>query len=118
MTPVADPVPQNALDPDTDLSVCGFDHRPTGHCPHCDAAVPLRLSRSGPHVKGCCSTCGAYVRFVEQPGILPFGKYRGRPIAQVPKDYLTWLRGTPGVWDKLSEARQRAVEGALERKAN
>jgi hypothetical protein len=106
MTPVADPVLQ-------DLTACGFDSRPTGHCPRCDTVVPLRLSRSGPHVKGCCSTCGAYVRFLEQPGVLPFGRYRGRPIREVPHDYLTWLRRTPEVWDRLSEARRQAVEEAL-----
>lgn len=113
MTLVVDPVLQDA--PDADLSACGFTVRPTGHCPWCDQAVPLRLSRSGPHVRGDCSICGAYVRFVEQPGILPFGKYRDQPIREVSKDYLTWLRRTPEVWDRLFEARQRAVEEALER---
>ncbi|OGG46690.1 MAG: hypothetical protein A3F84_25145 [Candidatus Handelsmanbacteria bacterium RIFCSPLOWO2_12_FULL_64_10] len=104
MTPAASPVLQDA--PDT-------DHRPTGHCPHCDADVPLRLSRSGPHVRGDCAVCGAYIRFVEQPGVLPFGRYRGQPITQVPRDYLAWLRRTPDVWGKLSEGRRQTIEEVL-----
>lgn len=99
--------------PNTDLATYGLDSQPTGHCTRCVQDVPLSLSRSGPHIKGCCSICGAYVRFVEQPGRMPFGRYRGQPVAQVPHDYLTWLRRTPEAWARLSRPRQRAIEETL-----
>jgi DNA polymerase-3 subunit epsilon len=43
---------------------------------------------------------------------MPFGKYQGKPLAEVPKDYLTWLRGS-GAFDKPENMQLRTSFEAL-----
>jgi hypothetical protein len=40
---------------------------------------------------------------------MPFGRYRGRPLQQVPHGYLRWLRENV----KLSPSLAQAVDGVL-----
>lgn len=35
---------------------------------------------------------------------LPFGKHRGKPLSQIPRDYLEWLRTADGIATDLREA--------------
>jgi hypothetical protein len=36
--------------------------------------------------------------------IMPFGKYRGRPLTELPSDYLTWLAGLANLREPLRSA--------------
>lgn len=38
---------------------------------------------------------------------LPFGKYKGWHISQVPDDYITWLMDDPRIWETTRAAANR-----------
>jgi DNA polymerase III subunit epsilon len=46
------------------------------------------------------------------PDVMPFGKYQGKPLSEVPPDYIRWLQGQ-GAFDKPENAPLKA---ALEKK--
>lgn len=48
----------------------------------------------------------------EKGGKMPFGKHRGRPLDQLPKDYVAWLAGS-GALDKPENEGLRASLAAL-----
>lgn len=104
---------EDAANPDADLWRCGFDSRPLTFCGHCAQDVPLRLSKSGPHVRGDCERCQRFVEFVKQSHIMPFDKHKGQLIKDVPASYLKWMQETPDVWGKLSEARRQIIQKLL-----
>lgn len=51
------------------------------------------------------------------PGVMPFGKYKGRPLSAVPPDYLTWLLGKPDLGPGLRAAVERLLDVDLEEDA-
>lgn len=52
-----------------------------------------------PHVGLYCAGCGAHLGWVPQPitieraraFVMPFGKYKGLKLTELPLDYLSWL---------------------------
>ena len=73
--------PRPTLDP------CPWCRRRLNHSPAC---IDLRLSWE-----------------VE----MPFGKHKGRPLSQVPRDYLTWMLGKDGITTELREAIRLQLYG-------
>lgn len=52
---------------------------------------------------------------------MPFGKYEGTPMCEVPAAYLDWLRGEewvmrkwPGVWEYMADREQHINEELAE----
>lgn len=43
---------------------------------------------------------------------MPFGKYQGKPIQEIPKDYITWLAGS-GAFEKPENAELRSTLSGL-----
>jgi hypothetical protein len=41
---------------------------------------------------------------------IPFGKYRGRPLAELPDAYLRWLAGLPDLREPLRSAVDREAQ--------
>jgi uncharacterized protein (DUF3820 family) len=73
--------PRPILDP------CPWCRRRLGHSPAC---IDLRLSWE-----------------IE----MPFGKHKGRPLSQVPRDYLAWMLGKDGLTTELREAIRLQLYG-------
>lgn len=49
--------------------------------------------KMGHHVRNDCGECGKFIEFVRQPienFVMPIGQYKGRSLADVPRDYLVW----------------------------
>ena len=58
----------------------------------------------------------------ERPSVLPFGKHKGKPINEVPRDYLVWLIGNatiqkPGLREEI-EAYLGLPKGSTKNPAN
>lgn len=66
---------------------CPWCRRRLGHSPAC---IDLRLSWE-----------------IE----MPFGKHKGRPLSQVPRDYLAWMLGKDGLTTELMEAIRLQLYG-------
>lgn len=45
--------------------------------------------------------------------VIPFGQYRGRPIADLPDDYLAWLATRPDLTVRLNPGRKLRLRVAL-----
>jgi exodeoxyribonuclease X len=69
----------------------------------------------------CLQTLGRMLEISNDPALLPrfsFGEHKGKPIAEVPSDYLEWCRGN--IFDNEDvaftvsyELRRRASHAAL-----
>jgi exodeoxyribonuclease X len=73
-----------------------------------DVEVTLNLlkhmaGKSGLDLQGLLVLAGAPVPIKE----MPFGKHKGKPLAQVPKDYIKWLLSEPNVDPDLRYALER-----------
>lgn len=90
----------------------GMSERTVAFCAYCNRDVELVLSPSGPHIRGDCSVCGRYVKFVEQSETMPVGKYKGIRFSEIPRAYLQWFVGNGGV-ERFSGARKRALFAVL-----
>lgn len=67
-------------------------------CKHCGLTDQYHTVPAGPHLKAICNGCGQYIKFVSQNkppfednDLMPFGKHKGKAMANVPADYLLWL---------------------------
>ncbi len=63
-------------------------------CPHCGAAAGFEQRERGPHIGLYCRSCGRWVKWLPQgrPIIaMPFGRYKGCSIKDLPRDYLNWM---------------------------
>lgn len=62
-------------------------------CPHCDSPDLFTRPKS-PHLGLYCRDCGKWIKWVSQNNpiaIMPFGKYKGTKIEELPQDYLNWI---------------------------
>lgn len=65
-------------------------------CKHPD--IGLEKCTSGPHWgKRVCNDCGAFIKWEPRPfgwapsTLMPFGKYKGKPLQDLPDNYCEWL---------------------------
>ncbi len=75
---------------------------PQDRCPHCGSANLSTVQCSGgPHWGRLeCGSCHRFIKWLPKPidpesaaaFLMPFGKHRGKPLAELPSDYLAWLR--------------------------
>ncbi len=81
----------------------------------CHCEQNLKLVWSGLHVRGAgiCPICRCPIQVVEEPGRMPFGRFRGLPIRLVPRDYLIWARKASEIWSRLSEERRDHIAETL-----
>lgn len=67
-------------------------------CNKCGQVDHYRVEQSGQHLKAICNSCDAYIKFIPQPEkefLMPFGKYKDRPLASLKSAdeirYLNWM---------------------------
>lgn len=75
-------------------------------CPHCDSPDLIQTPNAdGPaYARLDCGECGRWLKWVEKPlslesvaaFVMPFGKHKGTPIRDIPRDYLRWGAGNLG----------------------
>ena len=46
--------------------------------------------------------------------VMPFGKYKGEPLSEIPTEYLDWLLGS----DNLYESTKEQIEDKLDRRTD
>jgi hypothetical protein len=66
------------------------------YCPDCNQIVDLAVTPAGRHLRGSCSICGRWLKWVPHdinPGdeMLYFGKHKGKKYSEIPVDYLRWV---------------------------
>jgi uncharacterized protein (DUF3820 family) len=58
-----------------------------------------------------CAACGAFIRWAAKPidpaeaaaFAMPFGRHRGVPMGELPRDYLAWLAHAEGISPRIAE---------------
>jgi len=68
----------------------------SGYCKHCGKNVTLIVIDEPPHLRGNCSECGNWVKWIPhvvapEDEVLYFGKHKGKSFKEIPLDYLWWL---------------------------
>ena len=86
-------------------------------CGHCGHEGPLVETPERSHIRGNCRNCGAWAAHIPKrvaPGeeTLPFGKYKGRTLAVVPRNYLRWI--IENASDKLTDKQRSNMIDYLE----
>ena len=70
------------------------------YCNHCEQNQTIKItektfSNGTKHLSSSCDYCGTFIKFIMQDippeeFYMPFGKYRGKKMKEIPRDYLEW----------------------------
>ena len=83
-------------------------------CPHCGATAGFDLREKVPHVGLWCRACGRWLKWLPKGHavIMPFGKYRGQSVENLPHEYAAWMIHNVNVKGSLKIALKAVAEGA------
>jgi hypothetical protein len=88
------------------------NHSTDDSCPRCGARDFFTEER-GPHLGKFCRGCGKWMRWLPQGHpieIMPFGRYSGSAIKNLPDDYLNWLLENVALKGSLLKALSQEFE--------
>ncbi len=85
-------------------------------CSHC-GSFAIETRTCGPHLGVYCARCGRWITWAPSGRpieVMPFGKHKGSPIADLPHAYLEWVLENL----KLRGSLLRALESEYERRGS
>lgn len=90
------------------------------YCSTCKKEVEIKTkevthSNGKTHIEARCAVCDRWIKYLPQEKpieevIIPFGKYKGEKIVNLPSDYLWWLLENNAIKGNLKKQIQSLFE--------
>jgi len=106
-----------------------MERKPRLQCQECDNVKKFNLTLTGDRLsfKITCGACGKFIRDIDEWKFhnhnekvkygnlaFPFGRYKGILILSMNTEehiqYLKWIKGEKGIWDKMYPQYREAIE--------
>jgi hypothetical protein len=89
------------------------------YCPTCGCDlfdVEEQIFKNGKtHLRATCNNCKRFIKYLSQNNEaefrMPFGMHKGKPLADIPRDYLDWLleNGKNNIRNKIKKFYETTI---------